>query len=200
LEFSVEQLHERDVVITRYHITVGATTTADGKVISANSIRSINGAEVAYAGDPVSCPKCNSTGVIQPDGPRLSEVFNGRQVALSDDVCVCKCDPPPRLIANQNFSYQTIDADWHAAKAGAAAEAATKLNTSESSTPATDGIPLVLLDPETQEPFKHRPYRLELTDKMIEGTTDQNGATRPLTAEERASFIKWHVDGANAAA
>lgn len=175
-------------MITRYHITVGATTTADGKVISANSIRSINGAEVAYAGDPVSCPKCNSTGVIQPGGPRLSEF------------CVCKCDPPPRLIANQNFSYQTIDADWHAAKAGAAAEAATKLNTSESSTPATDGIPLVLLDPETQEPFKHRPYRLELTDKMIEGTTDQNGATRPLTAEERASFIKWHVDGANAAA
>jgi len=179
---------------TRYHITVGASTTAGGKVISSYSFKSINGARVAYADDPVSCPKCNSTGVIKPDGPRLGDVFNGKQVALSGDLCVCKCVPPPRLISNQTFSYQTIDAVWHTNQFVAAADTAAKLNTFESGEPPIDGVPLVLLEPETQEPYKHCAYRLELTDGMIEGTTDQSGATRPLTAAERAAFVRWHVD------
>jgi hypothetical protein len=59
----------------------------------------------------VSCPTCNSTGVIEPDGPRLGHRFNGRLMALSDDVCRCKCSPPPRLVANQTFSRQIVDAD-----------------------------------------------------------------------------------------
>jgi uncharacterized Zn-binding protein involved in type VI secretion len=186
---------------TRYHITVGASTTAGGKVVSATSNRSINGAKVAYAGDQVSCPKCNSTGVIQPDGPRLSDVFNGRQVALSDDLCVCKCTPPPRLVANQTFSKQTITADWHAAKAGEVAESAAKLNKAGSSaTTASDGGPLVLLDPKTEEPYRNRRYKLELKDKGIEGTTDQNGATKPLTAAERAAIVRWHVEDETASA
>jgi uncharacterized Zn-binding protein involved in type VI secretion len=188
-------------MIARYHITVGATTTVGGKVTSANSIRSINGAKVAYAGDPVSCPTCNSTGVIQPDGPRLSDVFNGRQVALSDDLCVCKCDPPPRLIANQDFSCQTIDADWYAAHGSAVAETAAKLNAAgTAATIEPDGVPLVLLDPKTDEPYRNRPYKLELRDKVIEGTTDQNGATRPLSGSERNAIVKWQIIGETAPA
>lgn len=98
----------------RYHITLGASTMAGGKVISATSNRSINGAKVAYAGDAVSCPKCNAEGVIEPDGPRLNDSFDGRQVALSDDLCRCKCNPPPRLVASQTFSRQMIDGEWAA--------------------------------------------------------------------------------------
>jgi hypothetical protein len=26
----------------------------------------------------------------------------GKQVALENDICICKCNPPPRLIASQN--------------------------------------------------------------------------------------------------
>jgi uncharacterized Zn-binding protein involved in type VI secretion len=179
---------------SRYHITVGASTTAGGKVISATSNRSINGAKVAYAGDQVSCPKCNSTGVIQPDGPRLSDVFNGRQVALSDDLCHCMCNPPPRLVANQTFSKQIVDGEWVAARAGAAAETVAKLNTAGSSAASgSDGVPLVLLDPKTEEPYRNRRYKLELKDKVIEGTTDQNGVTRPLTVAERAAIVRWCV-------
>jgi hypothetical protein len=58
----------------------------------------------------------------------------------------------------------------------------------------------VLLDPKTEEPCKYRRYRLELKDKVIEGTTDQNGATRPLTATERAAIVRWHVDDESATA
>lgn len=188
-------------MITRYHITVGATTTVGGKVISGTSVRTLNGAKVAYAGDQVSCPRCKSTGTIQADGPRISEVLNGRQVALSDALCICKCAPPPRLIANQNVSKQTIDSEWQAAKAGAVAAAAEKLNTAHPSASfSPDGMPLVLLDPQTAEPYSYRAYRLELKDKVIEGTTDQNGATAPLSAEDRAAVVKWHLPGEPASA
>jgi uncharacterized Zn-binding protein involved in type VI secretion len=90
----------------RYLITLGASTTAGGKVTSANSSRSVNGVRVAVEDDQVHCPQCNSVGVIKPDGPRLSELCNGKQVALHDDLCLCKCNPQPRLIANQTVACQ----------------------------------------------------------------------------------------------
>lgn len=105
----------------RYHITLGARTTAGGKVMTATSNKSLNGAKVAYAGDVVYCPKCGSEGIIESDGPRHSDQLNGRQVALSDDICRCKCNPPPRLIAKQTLFKQTIDGEWAAVEAGAAA-------------------------------------------------------------------------------
>ncbi|HBZ08003.1 PAAR domain-containing protein [Massilia sp.] len=185
-------------MITRYKITLGAKTTTGGEVISANSRYTILGVPVAYADDSVSCPACNTIGVIKPDGPRLSDTFDGKEVALSDDLCICTCNPPPRLVANQTFSYQQLDADWHADKAAAAAVAVATYNTADSNPDKRDGIPLLLLNPDTEEPYRHRRYRLELRDKVIEGTTDQNGATRLLTADERASFVRWHVDDANA--
>lgn len=179
----------------RYHITLGASTTAGGKVISATSNRSINGVKVAYAGDSVYCPGCNSEGVIEPDGPRISDRFNGRQVTLSDDLCRCKCVPAPRLIASQTISKQIVDGDWLAAKAGAAAETVAKLNTAESSADTeSDGVPLVLLDPKTEEPYRNRRYKLELKDKVIKGTTNQNGVTKSITAADRAAIIRWHVE------
>ena len=185
----------------RYHITVGASTTAGGKVMSASSNRSINGAKVAYAGDQVFCPKCNSIGVIQPDGPRLSEMFNGKQVALSDDLCLCKCNPSPRRVANQTFSKQIIDGEWVAAKAGDVAETAVKLNaTGRVAATVSDGVPLVLLDPKTLEPYRNRRYTLKLKDKVIEGMTDHDGVTRPLTAAERTGIIRWQVEDDSAPA
>jgi uncharacterized Zn-binding protein involved in type VI secretion len=182
-------------VINRYYITLGAKSTAGGEVTSANHFDTINGVPAALERDTCWCPKCNSVGVIMPDGPRISDTFDGREAALSDDLCICKCSPPPRLVAAQDFAYQTVDADWHASKAAATAETAAKLNTAASSAKRADGIPLVLLDPDTQKPFKHHAYRLQLTDKVIEGTTDENGATKPLTAAERTSVVRWYVDG-----
>ena len=179
-------------MLKRYHITLGATTTAGGKVITASSIMSINGVRIALEDDKVFCEACNSPGVIKLEGPRLSERFNNRQVALNDDLCLCKCSPPPRLVSNQTFKAQTIDVAWHAAQALASAEATAQLNTSEHRATEPKPIPLLLLDPDTEAPFKHRPYRLQLSDKIIDGTTDQNGATRPLTAAERESLLTWH--------
>ena len=104
-------------MITRYEITLGARTTAGGEVISADPFLTIDGVPVAHMDDSVSCPACHTVGVIKPDGPRLSDMFMEKEVALSDDLCICKCNPPPRLVANQTMCYQEIDTDWHAGQA-----------------------------------------------------------------------------------
>ncbi|QBE62738.1 PAAR domain-containing protein [Pseudoduganella lutea] len=180
-------------MVIRYHITLGARTTAGGAVISASSARFINGVKVAVEDDKIACPACKSTGVIKPGGPRIPETCDGKQVALQDDLCICKCAPPPRLIANQTLKSQRIDGEGHAA--GMALKAALVADDQSAIEQVSDdALPLLLVHPGTEEPFNYRAYRLELTDdRTIQGTTDEDGATRPLTADERKSLVAWHV-------
>ena len=92
----------------RHTITLGATTTAGGKVISASSAGSIDGVKIALENDQIFCPACKSVGQILAIGPRLTDLWNGKQVALENDLCICGCYPHPRLIANQTLRCQVI--------------------------------------------------------------------------------------------
>ena len=91
----------------RYYITLGASTTAGGTVTSASSLLALDGVKVVLEGDQVTCPACGSTGLIALDGARLSTRQDGRDYALEGDLCLCRCDPPPRLIANQQLCGQS---------------------------------------------------------------------------------------------
>lgn len=93
----------------RHHITLGASTTAGGTVTSASARVSINGVRIALEGDTVDCGTCGSTGVIRCVGPRIPERYNGKQVALENDLCICNCPQPPRLIPNQTSKAQFVD-------------------------------------------------------------------------------------------
>lgn len=99
----------------RFNITLGATTTAGGVVKTASSFASTNGAILALEGDIISCAACYRDGRIKCDGHRLDATFNGRNYALSDDLCICNCDPPPRLVANQSSMFQIVDGSGSAA-------------------------------------------------------------------------------------
>ena len=90
----------------RYNITTGSTTTAGGKVTSGCEGTNFNGEMISREGDRVACPACGTEGFIALTGPHLHEEWNGKQAALEGDLCICKCDPPPELIANQNFKSQ----------------------------------------------------------------------------------------------
>lgn len=90
----------------RYDITKGDVTTVGGIVESGDSSDILNGKQQAYESDPVWCPVCKTMGKIVCDGPRLSTTGpDGRQAALSDDLCICACTPNPKLVASQNVSY-----------------------------------------------------------------------------------------------
>jgi len=85
----------------RYLILNGDKTTANGTVQATSTTVQ---QDVAHEGDSVACPSCNTTGRIQCDGPRqMMTAPDGRHAALSEDLCICGCHPPPKLIASQNM-------------------------------------------------------------------------------------------------
>lgn len=89
----------------RFDIREGDATTAGGTVYANSQANQLHGRAVAYEGDPVWCPKCNTTGEILCVGRRLpNRGVDGREQALSYDWCLCKCEPKPLLIASQNQS------------------------------------------------------------------------------------------------
>jgi uncharacterized Zn-binding protein involved in type VI secretion len=92
--------------VRRYNITTGSTTTVGGKVTSGCEGTSFNGEMISREGDRVACPVCGTEGFIALVGPHLHEEWNGKQAALEGDLCICKCDPPPELIANQSSKSQ----------------------------------------------------------------------------------------------
>ncbi|MFM0669942.1 PAAR domain-containing protein [Paraburkholderia sediminicola] len=93
----------------RYMILNGDKTTANGTVLASSTTPGLNGRSIAYENDDVSCPACSSTGKIQCDGPRLPMTGpDRRRVALSDDLCICKCNPLPKLVASQQV--MSVDA------------------------------------------------------------------------------------------
>ena len=173
----------------RYLILLGAKTTAGGTVKTAGSIMSYEGVPYALEGDLLDCPSCGRQGIIKCVEPRLDDTDDGRQVALEHDLCLCGCTPPPRLIANQDNEYQVIE------DAGGMKEAleaiAFQVTPSGSE---QDSAPLQLIRESNEQPFQHRHYILELPGRKIEGVTDADGYTRPLTNAERDALIAWHVE------
>ncbi|WP_256595583.1 PAAR domain-containing protein [Pseudomonas sp. LG1E9] len=95
----------------RYFITRGARTTAGGTVVGGLIGFAIKQVDIALEGHEVRCPVCKTTGTIVCVGPRREQWARGQRVALSDDICQCKCDPPPRLIADQLERYQTLSGE-----------------------------------------------------------------------------------------
>lgn len=171
----------------RHHITLGARTTADGVVTSASSLISINGARIALEGDKINCPACNSTGLIQCIGPRVSERFNSKQVALENDLCMCKCATPPRLRPNQTCKYQLIDGTstyWVAAQ-----------DRAEGKHGAAFDQRFLLLDSMTSIPLARQAYRLKHGDTVVEGVTDEDGYTMPIPTGDGSASVEWTILG-----
>ncbi|QOY92344.1 PAAR domain-containing protein [Massilia sp. UMI-21] len=92
----------------RYTIRDGARTTADGIVRASSSFTSLDGVALAREGDPVDCRACGEEGVIGCVMPRLFEQSEGKECALSEDLCICACSPPARLIADQSSDCQIV--------------------------------------------------------------------------------------------
>lgn len=96
-------------MVRRFDITEGDSTTVGGVVGEGDGNDLLGGRKQAYENDPVWCPACKTMGRIVCVGPRLPMTGpDGREAALGDDLCVCRCDPSPRLISTQHSSYVDI--------------------------------------------------------------------------------------------
>ncbi|QBR00090.1 PAAR domain-containing protein [Paraburkholderia pallida] len=89
--------------MSRRLIRKGDKTDRDGVVAEGLDGTSFQGQSLAYLGAAVQCPACGTSGVIISDGSPRSMTVMGKTVALENDLCQCKCDPLPRLVASQTL-------------------------------------------------------------------------------------------------
>lgn len=182
----------------RYTITLGASTTAGGKVISASANGSINGVKIALENDLIFCPACKAQGKILCVGPRIPETWNGKQVALENDLCMCACPVLPKLVPNQTLRSQVIEDS-----SSSAGEAAVAQNSAGSSSaePTEDEIIeqfFSLLDEHGQpvEGFRYDLYR----DGTLHTRAAHyaNGETQKIPGSGNLKLVTWfNTDGAS---
>lgn len=174
----------------RYFITLGAPTSAGGQVISASSGALIDGLAIALEGDLVACPQCRSTGKICCVGPRIPETWNGRNVALENDVCSCKCEVPPRLMTSQVLRSQVIKDSGRALSnpaSGVVAPGAAERQFAER---------FQLIDEENGQPVHGREYAVVRGSGKLEfGTSDALGMTHQLSATAQPEVVELYVQG-----
>ncbi|WP_198420944.1 PAAR domain-containing protein [Massilia atriviolacea] len=175
----------------RYTITLGARTSAGGRVVSASGSGCINGVPIALEGDLVACPACKATGRILCVGPRIPEMSDGKHVALENDLCTCRCVPPPKLLTVQIMRSQVLkdtgralsNSDSIASHAARAAANGPSFNER-----------FVLLDEETGDPLVHKEYAVVRASGQLEfGTSDRNGYTHLLSTTAMPESVELFV-------
>ena len=176
----------------RYTITLGAATTCGGKVFTATAGSDINGVPIALEGDLVSCPVCGATGKILCVGPRIPETLNGKHVALENDLCTCRCLPPPRLLANQVSRSQVLKDTGSALSQ--------PLEMAELPRRGRGGIGrlysgrFVLIDDASGQPLANQEYAVVRQSGKLEfGKSDALGHTHVLSATMNAESVEIYV-------
>lgn len=177
---------------TRYYILEGDATTAGGIVQKTTNTLSfkVYGKNQSYIGDDVWCPACQSMGKIIPDQDRLSTKVNGRMPALNDDLCLCKCSPPPKLVHSQTTFKEILDgntlAQYQQTQGQSVADDTVKKYNIHVQFISEDDIPYANID-----------YIAKniTTDKIYHGITDKNGCTQTFYSDNPNDFeIKLNLD------
>jgi uncharacterized Zn-binding protein involved in type VI secretion len=171
-------------------ITLGAPSTSGGKVISASSDGKIDGVPIALEGDLVTCPRCKTAGKILCVGPRIPETWNGKNVALENDLCICRCPVAPKLLPNQILRSQVIKDSGRALSSPAGGMAARgapeRLFTDR----------FVLVDERDGQPLARREYAVVRASGKLEfGTSDDGGRTHLLSTTDDAENVEIFVQG-----
>lgn len=175
----------------RYTITLGAPTTSGGKVISASSGGQIDGAPIALEGDLVTCPVCKTAGKILCVGPRIPETWGGKNVALENDLCICRCVTAPRLMPRQTLRCQVIKDTGRALSDPGSAQAVRPA----AGAAFTDRY--VLVDDHDGAPLVSREYAVVRASGKLEfGTSDAAGQTHSLSVTGQAECVEIYAQGA----
>ena len=159
----------------RNYMQVGGMTNVGGVVISGLSTSNWHGKANAFEGDRIQCQKCKSIGVIKIAGTRIScKGRHGKEAALSDDLCICRCYPPPVLVASQSlFGTQGVAIP--------------------SSLKTTNHDEQFLLKDDEGNSLPEIPYTVRLPSGELEhGETDGEGRTRRYFTDG-AQNLEFHI-------
>ncbi|QGZ62960.1 PAAR domain-containing protein [Paraburkholderia acidisoli] len=156
----------------RYLLRLGDKSTAGGVVVEGAENCSHRGIPVTFIGAKVWCEACKSEGYIKAVGPHRNATMLGKQQALDDDICICKCSPPPVLLASQTSASHRWD-DECGDRGYAASLAASQV---KQHVPYDEQF--TLTDRDGRALAKVR-YRVRDASGVIAGgTTDANGRTQ----------------------
>ncbi|MET1531765.1 PAAR domain-containing protein [Burkholderia sola] len=127
---------------------------------------------IATLGMKTYCTACGKNGFIAPKGPRWPGTGpNGKPWALSGDVNVCGCNPPPVFYAERGMKMIFTTEQ-------AAALTEPIRNHPESAFAANDEQ-YVLCDERSGRPLVHVQYRIYTTSgRVFSGVTDFEGNTQ----------------------
>jgi uncharacterized Zn-binding protein involved in type VI secretion len=164
--------------MTRYYITVGDKTTAGGEVLDGSPTCTWHKKVLAISTSKIKCPACKTIGILQVNIPRRDTSPEGETFALNGDFCICKCNPPPTLLASQSINMYGGDVD-----APTFGSTAVWSATDSFWTDAHDQH-FQLHDENTGAPLSNRPFRIHCNGGTIDGVTDENGMTVKISANQ----------------
>jgi len=164
--------------MNRSYLKVGDKSSAGGIVVEGIPGTTHNGTELTFVGAQVSCPACKSIGRIVPAGPRWPDSWMEKPAALEGDICACKCEPPPVMIASQSDMFEIYEGHelvrMGYTPAGESIEHTTKTYDQHFRVINSDG-----------EPVEGLPYVLKSADgTAVQGVTMANGKTDLLSAND----------------
>ncbi|WP_321960848.1 PAAR domain-containing protein [Paraburkholderia sp. J7] len=171
-------------------LKLGDKTTAGGVVLEGVDGCTHHGTPLTFIGAKIWCPACNSEGVIGWNGPHRKATMRGKQQALEGDLCLCRCDPPPVLIASQNSAWHVFEACELAgtryASVGTAGSAPHRGIYDEQYTlKGSDGRPLAGM-----------PYRIvTASGRVINGTTNGVGQTKRIETDGKEKLKLYTTEG-----
>ncbi|MBR7943502.1 hypothetical protein [Burkholderia cenocepacia] len=145
--------------------------------------------QIATLGMKTYCTACKQEGSIAPKGPRWPGTGpNGKQWALSGDINVCDCSPPPVFYAERNMRMI-----FTAEEAAALTGKGTPRSLLEIHTEHDEQF--FLCDTNTGRPLAHVKYRIRTASgKVFCGATDATGHTsRIVTSSRETMDIEIHV-------
>lgn len=178
----------------RFFCLKGDKTTAGGTLTEGIECFVVSNLSIGFHGASVFCAACGTTGHILCIEPRLDITLpNGKMPAAHGDLCLCKCNPPPTLIASQSvFSMTVGGASTAAAAASAAAAVAGAVAATTISTMANYDEQFRLLTGDGTPVANTRYKIVSASGAFITGTTDAQGKTsRVTTASAEALQIYW---------
>jgi uncharacterized Zn-binding protein involved in type VI secretion len=167
--------------VKRYVIKLYDKSTSGAFVSQGEESGNHHGTPLAVVGALIYCPTCKSEGHIVATGPRRPMCIGGKEVALENDWGLCKCRPPPRMIASQETMSQSFTSDELAALGF---------------TPS--GIPflrhhdeaITLRDSHTRRPLANVQYRFSDGSQILAtGITDANGRTERVVTDTASNLV-----------
>lgn len=136
------------------------------------------------------CAACKQEGFIAPKGPRWPGTGpNGNQWALSGDINVCGCNPPPVFHAERNMSM-VFTAEQAATLTGQSAPRSSLAGHAEH---GEHDEQFVLRDVDTGRPLARVRYRIRTASgKVFSGVTDATGHTQRV-ATTGVEELQLHI-------